>query len=465
MLASLQSLRSAWLKARTSEQRRAICEAVETSFKQPKKRGSTRPAREVAKERALFERRMLVLAAHPATLRNKLNRVEFDWVQGGIWYELRSSNSRPFVSLLKKHLRSKVLCIRAEAAEHLAEFGTNELAPFVARLLRDKDASVVRSAAEGTRSAASCNLLSRRAGSKIFDQLALIATGKRTLPTTWGGEVAIGMACEALIAIDAKRAIGLLSSSACLRPNNRSILKVVLTLRFELENSERPTLLRKPIDPQLLWPLFDRARSGTYYRIKGDGLTSHQRAMQIACSILLLTADGDPIRTREECLAIIKSKKSGVGNIDDAKAALRRCNKIPDPSVVADRFSKRPGSFRPAAANILQALELANHVNTDGLHLYFINLGLHQASALEGLKAMKLTATASLFRKAAKLVGPRGADKSMTVREAAIDALPESTQSALFKIEDQFDKHCQLIFKAVDRAITQNPDLFRPVRK
>ncbi|MCX5691633.1 MAG: hypothetical protein NTV94_17885, partial [Planctomycetota bacterium] len=175
--------------------------------------------------------------------------------------------------------------------------------------------------------------------------------------------------------------------------------------------------------------------------------------------------DGDPMRTREECLAIIKSKKSGPGNVDDAKAALRRCNKIPDPSVVADRFSKRPGSFRPAAANILHALELADHVNTDGLHLYFSNLGLHQASAIEGLKAMKLTTTAALFLKAAKLVGPRGAHKSMTVREAAVDELPESTQNALFKIEDQFDKHCQLIFKAVERTITQSPDLFRPVRK
>jgi hypothetical protein len=115
--------------------------------------------------------------------------------------------------------------------------------------------------------------------------------------------------------------------------------------------------------------------------------------------------------------------------------------------------------------HMLQALQLADHINNDGLHLYFSNLGLHQAAALEGLKAMKLTATAALFLKAAKLVGPRGANKSMAVREAAIDALPESAQKAIFKIEDQFDKHCQLIFKAVDRMITQKPDLFRPVRK
>lgn len=374
-------------------------------------------------------------------------------------------NSSPFVSLLKRHLRSKEPCVRHEAAAHLAQLGSNALMPLIAKLLRDKDASVVRAVAWGTHLPLRRKRFSNSARSAIFDELARIATGERSLPTTDAGEEAISQACEALFTIDAKRAIGLLSSSACLRPNNRSIRSVVWTLRIERTRSERPILFRKPVDPQLLWPLFDTARSGIYYQIKGDNLTTQQRALQIACSILLLTADGDPIRTRKECLAIIKAKKSGSGNVDDAKAALRMCNKIPDPSVVADRFSKRPGSFRPTAANILHALELADHVNTDGLHLYFSNLGLHQASALEGLKAMKLTTTSALFLKAAKLVGPRGADKSMTVREAAVDALPESTQKALFKIEDQFDKHCQLIFKAVEQTITQNPDLFRPVRK
>ncbi|MCX5691634.1 MAG: HEAT repeat domain-containing protein, partial [Planctomycetota bacterium] len=285
-LASLQSLRSAWLKARTSDQRRAICEAVETSFKKPKTRGSALPERGTSKERALFERRMLVLAAHPVVSRSKHDGVEFGWEQTTIWQNLLSMNSTPFASLLKKHLRSKAPCVRHEAAAHLAEFGSDALVPLIARLLRDKDASVVRAAAWGTHVAIRRKRFSARARAAIFDQLARIATGERSLPTTDAGEEAISQACETLITIDAKRAIGLLSSSACLRPNNRSIRSVVWTLRIERTRSERPILFRKPLDAQLLWPLFDSARSGIYYQIKGDNLTTQQRARQIACSIL-----------------------------------------------------------------------------------------------------------------------------------------------------------------------------------
>ena len=269
-------------------------------------------------------------------------------------------------------------------------------------------------------------------------------------------------ACEALIGVDTKRAIALLTSEACLRPNNRSIRGVAVHLAQT--RAELPGLFRKPVDPDFLWPLFVSAHSGIYHKLRGDRKHWAWYAQCVAGSILMLTADGDPIRTRRECLAIIKSKPERSGYLDDVRLALRRCKNIPDTKKLLDRFFKQRSSFSKNAASILHAYELAEHILSDGLHLYFSNLGLYQTFALDGLKAMKLTATAKLLQKAAKLVGPEAKHESSKVREAAIDSLPEATQNALFAIEEQFDKHCQLIFSAVDRAIAAKPEQFRASR-
>ncbi len=258
---------------------------------------------------------------------------------------------------------------------------------------------------------------------------------------------------KALMQLDARRAKKTMKSGECLRPDNIGALSILFTLHDERENLSRA--FGVALDPPVLWRLFDAA-------YKGEARTLPDRADDLMGLVLTFTADLDPTRTWREARQLIHSLgKEWAQGADFAQEALRRCKSIPEPEAALARLHRNPMSFSKPATDVLRAYELATHIVTDGLMLYYYTCGDQLASAAAGLKLLKLKRASEMLAKGSNMLVPKVKNPSLKQLRAAYDRLSDTDYQPFVSLVDRADGQTDLIRSRVKRYISAHPALFR----
>jgi hypothetical protein len=405
----------------------------------------------------LFEARLLAISRRPVRDSFLKRHKDLDVIQGYAWRDLLDIQSDAFMSLLKRLLRTTPW-VRPDVLMHLAWSGRDLHLPIVLRALKSPKPWEVYKVASGLGLAVMHKRAGPRFAKRAFEALVPFVTGRVNLGRTDGARDACFAAAEALLDIDRQRALPLFKSSACLSPRNRAALAVLFRLQSTLGESEPK--FGKPVDAALLWPLYEASLAGKAPTFPGrdDGLQG---------SILVLAADTDPVHTKQEAHSLIKRLKHEQWSqgADFAREAIRRAKKIPDPPPCLLRLDRSPRSFSQDAADVLRAYELADHVLTDGLILYYYNCGDHIDHALRGLKLIGAPVHAQLLKQGAKTLAAKRKNPSHRDLRRAYDAMIPSTRKALAKLEREFERRNDSILRGVERYIAAHADQFRSKSK
>jgi hypothetical protein len=435
----------------SDDERSAILEAIQAQVPHRQYMAPGRPRSTPALR--LFEARLLAISRRPVPDSFLTGYKALEVIQGYAWRDLVDIQSDAFIPLLKKLLRTTPW-VRPDVLMHLAWTGRDRLLPIVLRALKSPKPRDVYQASHGLKLA----VIHKRAGPRFvkiaFEALVPFVTGDVNLGRTDAARDAHFAAAEALLDIDHRRALALFKSPACLYPKNRAALAVLFRLQSTLEESEPK--FGKPVDPSLLWRLYEASLAGKAPTFPGrdDGLQG---------LILVLAADTDPIRTKQEAHSLIKRLKHEQWSqgADFAREAIRRAKKIPEPRPCLLRLDRSSRNFSQDAADVLRAYELADHVLTDGLILYYYNCGVHLPDALRGLQLIDAPEAAKLLKQGAKTLVPTRATPSHRDLKRAYDAMISSTRTALAKLERDFERRNDSILTGVERYIAAHADQFR----
>src|SRR6185436_1151289 len=132
-----------------------------------------------------------------------------------------------------------------------------------------------------------------------------------------------------------------------------------------------------------------------------------QRRDTLTSLILKFTADLDPVRTAREAREFIRPRRKDVGlGLLFAQEALRRCRKVPEASAAYRLLVRKPRALRSSAVEVLRAYEVADHILSDGLELYYSNCGENWRVAQAGLRRIGLARVATLLERGLRALLP-----------------------------------------------------------
>ena len=454
--------------ARTEDQREALWRRIIGEFKQYDsiiEPGPREPRAARTPAGRLFERRLLEFIRTPAVIRS-IN--ELDASHGTSWQDLVSLRSRPFGAMLRRWTRHQHPRVAEEAAHHIAWMGLDADRGWVLRILTRKASGRTarttwktrKEIATGLTDAANDNRLSATYRRAAFDAILRLFTGPESTVVSNSVDEAFSELAGALIALDPRRGPAALTDPRVLRPDTTAAW--ALTHQLNLDRDDRPGAYKKPIDPTLLWPVYDALRDGRLRLPGGTSEDPEQRIRGSMGNILTLAADGDPIRTTRECRAMLAGPKKKWDPLrNGAQVALRRCRKIPEAFQLLQRYWKatlgrggkeRKSPFGPDATKVIEAYALYDHFLSDGLDCYFGNMGWHWRRAITGLDLIGAHAAARLIREAAKI-----AEASGPLRDGrSASNWSKATFDKLERLDKRFDPFAPAIQSAVERYIARH---------
>lgn len=267
------------------------------------------------------------------------------------------------------------------------------------------------------------------------------------------------MGCaESLPLFDGRWAARQLRSPNVMRPHNRAIgclLEEIHPLR-----EITPRWFASPIKPTLLWPVFEALVSGGL-ALPGAAKDRRSNAMEAAARILTFAADADPVRTKAECTNLLKRaevRKSYAGEL--IREAIRRCRGVASLDELLSRLQSSPQSLGQRARTVMRAYEMIDHCTTDGLPLYFANLGEHWREAERGLKLLKLHQARKILAKAGaayESLGSKRMGKQCDLKCTKHDSQFEMIVS----LDDPIEKTFQRARTTVVKDITANLNAYR----
>ncbi len=413
-----------------------------------------RPAIARTKDGRVYESRLLALTRVPA----------FHAMYGGLqpshfqaWSDLVHLRSPEFAARLRGWLRSKESEFGCAAAEHLAWMGLKSDMPRMFRMLGTARWKVRGFVAEGLARACLHGHVDAGTARRCFDALTKMVCGEVKVPRTIEADEVLYKLPEHLRHVDERRALALLRSPRALHQRNPAIRSIML--HHSSVQRDEPHLHR-PLDPELVWPIFDAVRTGEFKLVPRSYFKDGGRD-QVLGMLLGFAGEGDPVRTKQECRRILDDPKSDDALRRDAREALKRCKGVPDPDAVLSVFWRKPGAFGPRATKVLRVLEMVDHCLRDGLPLYFANLGEHWRVAAAGLEMLGCAGALKVLKESGRLVESFG---SMKNRRAVIDTTGGMDAAADAKLErfgDRMDGHLSAIRAAAEREMGRNPGDYR----
>jgi hypothetical protein len=341
--------------------------------------------------------------------------------------------------------------LRGNAIVFLAATGLDSVLADVLGLLRSRRVGEFSAAANGASLAALDGRASVRFRRAVFAEVAPVATGSRDLGPSKDAFFAVGEAADTLLDLDRPRALKLLKSGECLHPSNRGLLLILLSLRSA--SKEGDLQFGPPIPADLLWPLFEAAKSG---KVR----TPRDRRGGLRGAILLHTAEVDVERTRAEAKAL---RREGGEAAELAKEALDICAGRPDPLGLLVELLESPKRFSVPAREVLRAYHLAQHVRSDGLQAYFDERAADVPTAVKGLRRIGKSGVASAVESAARKCART--TRVPTVKQLDKGMLTMQPEApGLRRFEDQLLRAAPVIEASVERYIADHADQFMVAR-
>lgn len=427
----------------------ALSEACTRSHVRTVRRRGTAATRRVA--RRLYESRLIELVRSPIVERGSgVGLVSSQFEACNALVHLRS---RELATVMKQWSRSPRAAVRAEAAQYTAWLGFSALVPATLRAIQSADLRVCEAAIQGAGLAAIHKLSNRLAQRRLFNAITPLVTGRRRVRGSHSSDL-LWTSTEALVQLDRRRAIDLLSSDACLSPSNECVYYTLERLdSYQVECL--PARMRRPVDPSLLWTVHDAARAG---KLNGPSRSRRDRVLGLT---IKLAARADPVRAAREARAARKLPAdpwSPLRNL--VREALRICRGVPEPGAALRAMNRCPDHWAAPAVEVLRAYELAEHAITDSLAVYFHNLGPSWTAAASGLHRLALPDCARLLTKAALAIATD--PHRLTAREwsQAYEELAPASNKQVRRLEAQFDRAAVRIIPAVERFIGANAPLF-----
>lgn len=368
-----------------------------------------------------------------------------------IWETLAFARSRPFAALLRSHVHSPIGFVAMIASGHLSRMAFAEDLTLLSQLLAESHPSVVAHilAAAGHLEPEGC--AQADVARAYFPRVSEILTGRAQRGVTKQHIDMYQCAVDCAFRLDAKATDALIRSRDCLHDRNPAVRTILWSIERRMEEDSS---IAAP-DPVLLWPIYEALRSGTL--VIGEGFEDQVRGL-----ILLIAAWGDPERVRAEAALVIDKIPSEEWSQlrDFSRQALQRCDKVPDPQLALHALQSGEGSFGKKATGVLRAMELAQHVITDGLGLYFCNRAGEWSAAARGLRILGQGEAVAIVERAAAQFGPGGLPSKAEEAGAALDALARDHERELLECEKQFESHTDAIFAAVADFVSTHPSLF-----
>ncbi len=367
--------------------------------------------------------------------------------------ELRSL---PLTELLVKYLRWPVANVRHNAAEMLAWTALDRNLRQLVRIARGEDAGLIQHIATGAAKAVEFRHASKSFRARLFNALAPVATGKRRYKPIPDLSGALSDVPLSLASLDKRRAKSLLTSPECLAPKNPAVLGVLryLTREDPIDPKARPPVANS----EYLWPLYHSIARRRAAVSKKNMLNAQGLALQAL-------ARADPKKAKAEAHAILRKKTStALALANDARKVLRVCANTPEPMNAYLQLIDNPGAFPNAAADVLQAYELAQHTLRDGLQAYFDNMGECVVQAQRGLQRLGLQDESRLVGKARALFWKQRPPRANS-RDAASEALRDADIAKINSINEAIDNVVSKIERAVENFMMEHPKAFVARRK
>ena len=421
------------------------------------KHGVRPPAAAKTADGRLCEQRLLEFTRRFIIVRDFLR--ERSLAQTYAWRDLTHMRSAAFAERLTMWVRDPDLLIASEAANHLAWMGRRQHLPLLTKLVSGAtskpNARMVEAIAEG----AYLSWFHRHAQpgflKAITKALTPYMTGEKQLAGKPDGMShpqfkAFYDISKYLLQADRRGAMALLAGDKVLFPQNPALRGVLHALLEVVE--ERPKAVGRAVDASAAWSVLEfwrDERLGSLYGSKFVGQS------------LVLGALADPVRGVREAKSLRALAKDDRTLAEYVTIAVRVCRDIPEPRTLLSR--KHSGKLRvsPDAAAVIAAYELAEHVNGDGLSLYFHNMGDEWSAAHRGLMLIGLDRAARALAVAAKIVF--GAARITTPADAqrVYIALPPNREAVLDAACNAYEKIGDGVFAAVERYIGKHPEKFR----
>lgn len=372
------------------------------------------------------------------------------------WNTLVHLRSPQFAKRLRGWLRSGTQ-LSALSAQYLAWMGLTVDRPALLGLLKRAKWSVRGHIAQGLGLSVRHKHVDPKSAQRSFVEMAPLVCGEVPVPRTAEAEEALRDLCKALVSIDRRRALELFRSPRALHARNPAVRNILLELDAIRQDGPH---LHRPLDPELLWPIFEALRRGGLKLPLGSYLKSGVLEQTLGL-ILILAAELDPVRTLRECRVILDDRKSESSLRDDAKQALKLCKGAPDPAAVMAAFVRKPRGFGPRVTKVLRVLELADHCVTDGLALYFANLGEHWRTAAAGLEMMGCGAALKILREAGRLVESFESLKDSRSAMKTAENVDGKANAKLDKLGERMDAQIDAVRAAAEREMSRNPREYR----
>jgi hypothetical protein len=355
---------------------------------------------ERAEANARYEDRLIRFVREPLIETEPDCPPELWYVHETVWENLAGTRSKKFHRLLLMFLsESSPECIRLEAIRSISHMALDSSAARVVRWLCCDDPKVVSAAIWGTYIAFTTEqAMSAEYRTKLARAFASILQGMtmkitspleaETMVDPDEGCVVFNWACEILLAWDFDRVAELLTQPECFADQNPAFgdLVAMLAGRDRHEEQHPPT----PIIPaSSLWPAYERVQSGksVWSSVRGD---------QISGDLLVLLAKSDAVGLRKEANRLVAAKSGASKQLrSQARRAKLIAAEVPDPEKIYLRFIKDPQTLKGKARQVLMAFGFADHLLSDGVNAYFLNLGYEYQNAVKGLNVLGQTAVAS----------------------------------------------------------------------
>lgn len=404
-----------------------------------------------------YEERLLVLIAKPRPSRD-FRRVMPIWnAQSRTWQALIHLGSAKARRLALRQTKHGDKYIRSHAYHCVARMGVSTDFPMLRKAMKSGDPLLIESIA----GAVYYLHYFKHAPKPYVEQLlalliTVLAAARTSRPPSDNDESAYSKVCDAITRVRGNRTEDVLGSPDALHPHNPALRMILLKFRSLAEDGWKPTR----IQASTVWPVFEAAREG---KIKGRRGFHVSQIMQES---LVLAAHVDPIRARREVALLRKTLKKDDWALSDALArATRACKAVPEASALVHKHLRGKSRLSTDATCVLRAWELADHVNHDGLSLYYHNCGEHWQQAAKGLRLIGASRAESMLTKHAAIAfgGARAAQsiKTSAAAQTAYSKLHAGDLETLEAAYDTFEPLCQTIYRGVEQYIGRHAAKFK----
>lgn len=243
------------------------------------------------------------------------------------WYNLEDLRFVPAAHIAERWRRSKHRSVRLQGVSSLCKLAPSSKIPLILRLMVDKDNLIAREAIWGVGAAIKQARLTQSNTRRVTQRLREIVAGQH-VATKPDRVEALTAATDTVIGINEEDGIRFLCSEEVLRVGNQALREALLELSspMRLPEPRHVRLLRKHLDPSLLWRVYEVWKTG-------QTLVSRQRQTrgsdddQIAGILIHLASFVDPRRAETEIAALRRRRWNQhsmiLWSIRDAEKVLR----------------------------------------------------------------------------------------------------------------------------------------------